>query len=739
MAKAIGIDLGTTNSVVAFKDTAVRIISTGANNEDLCRSCVASRNGTFDVGNHVYTQWKRYAPNIVVSVKRLMGGAISDDQVQKMKADRDAYPYGIKQLTGGTEESVAVVLEGREYTPEQISAEILKRLKEDASRKLNDEVTHAVITVPAYFSQKQKAATKKAAELAGLKVQRLLAEPSAAAISYGMDQYGPDEAKTFLVYDFGGGTFDISILMTANGQFNEMAAGGDRWLGGDDVDRKLTEYVYTQIEIQQGIDIRNLIDALPDKARYAFVGHMKKQVEDAKKALSINTEATVYSYGDLETEDGDPIDFDIVITRDTFNSMVRPLVARSIELIEELLEKAAFPMEAIDNILLVGGSSCIPLVKEMLSAKYGSDKVKSSEKPMLSIAEGAAILAHSLPMVDEETESEAIEVTISEPDTTDLIFHTTKRAVYMEVEEANGQKVYEKIVDVSEALPHSVSRKFHTTSDNQKVLEVKLFTPAEDGSYEFVNSGFFTISENLPKGSGVVFTFSIDLDEVVDLKVKPDATGKSTRIVLGRGNFDTACLNELSKSIQSVLSDPNISVAQKKEFMEYVQTCVDKLNSKRRDDMDEEWKTIRSEIVSSKPAAEVRDVNSVYLAISQILEEVFGKYISNSDSMKMADLRQQYEQTHNPAILASLKQVCEEYSLFTHVYLYAILGERSQNPSVANKAKSLFNEIMGYINTNNATGLENVLAQNDGWLGENLKALGNSVWDGPGTGIGKGN
>ena len=738
MAKAIGIDLGTTNSVVAFKDTAVRIISTGANNEDLCRSCVASKNGTFDVGNHVYTQWKRYAPNIVVSVKRLMGGAISDDQVQKMKADRDAYPYGIKQLTGGTEESVAVVLEGREYTPEQISAEILKRLKEDASRKLNDEVTHAVITVPAYFSQKQKAATRKAAELAGLKVQRLLAEPSAAAISYGMDQYGPDEAKTFLVYDFGGGTFDISILMTANGQFNEMAAGGDRWLGGDDIDRKLTEYVYTQIEVQQGIDLRNLINDLPDKARFAFIGHMKKEVENAKKVLSTNTVASVCSYGDLETEDGDPIDFEIDITRDTFNSMVRPLVARSIELIEELLVKAAFPIEAIDNILLVGGSSCIPLVKEMLSAKYGADKVKSSEKPMLSIAEGAAILAHSLPMEDAAVELDSEEVVLPEPDTTGLIFNTTKRAVYMEVEEANGQKAYEKIIDVSEALPLSVNRKFYTTSDNQKVLEVKLFTPAEDGSYEFVNSGFFTISENLPKGSGVIFTFTVDLDEIVDLKVKPDATGKSTRIVLGRGNFDTACLNELSQSIHSVLSDSNISVAQKKEFMEYVQTCVDKLNSKRRDDMDEEWKTIRSEIVSSKPAAEVRDVNLVYLAISQILEDVFGKYVSNSDSMKMADLRQQYEQTHNPAILASLKQVCEEYSLFTHVYLYSILGERSQNPSVANKAKSLFNEIMGYINSNNATGLENVLAQNDGWLGENLKALGGAVWDGPGTGLARG-
>lgn len=737
MAKAIGIDLGTTNSVVAFKDTAVRIISTGANNEELCRSCVASRNGSFDVGNHVYNQWRRYAPNIVVSVKRLMGGAISDDQVKKMKADRDAYPYGIKQLTGGTEESVAVVLEGREYTPEQISAEILKRLKEDASRKLNDEVTHAVITVPAYFSQKQKAATRKAAELAGLKVQRLLAEPSAAAISYGMDQYGPDEAKTFLVYDFGGGTFDLSILMTANGQFNEIAAGGDRWLGGDDVDRKLTEYVYTQIEVQQGIDLRNILNDLPDRSRHAFIGHMKKEVENAKKALSINNEATVCSYGDLETEDGEPIDFEIVITRDTFNSMVRPLVARSIELIEELLEKAAFPIETIDNILLVGGSSCIPLVKEMLSAKYGAEKVKSSEKPMLSIAEGAAILAHSLPMDDTTSSPDEVSKDLPEPDATGLIFNTTKRAVYMEVEETDGSKAYEKIIDVSEALPLSVNRKFYTTSDNQKVLEVKLFTPAEDGSYEFVNSGFFTISENIPKGSGVIFTFTVDLDEVIDLKVKPDATGKSTRIVLGRGNFDTACLNELSASIQSVLRDPNLEVTQKKQFMEYVQKCVDKLNSKHRDDMDEEWKTIRSEIVRSKPAAEARVENSEYLVISQILMDVFGKFIKNYDSDRMAELCAEYKRTNNPSVLARLKDICDEYGLLIAVYFYAILGERAQTPQVANKAKALFNDMMNNLNIGNIGAVNNILSENNDWLAMNLNSLGGPVWDGPGTSIGR--
>lgn len=147
------------------------------------------------VGNTAYKNWKRLAPNIVVSVKRLMGASISDPQVQKMKADKEMYPYGITKMSGGTEDSVVVVLNGKEYTPEQISAEILRQLKNDASVKLGDEVTHAVITVPAYFNEKQKTATRKAAELAGLKVQRLLVEPTAAAISYGADKMAADEDK----------------------------------------------------------------------------------------------------------------------------------------------------------------------------------------------------------------------------------------------------------------------------------------------------------------------------------------------------------------------------------------------------------------------------------------------------------------------------------------------------------------------------------------------------------------
>jgi len=331
--------------------------------------------------------------------------------------------------------------------------------------------------------------------------------------------------------------------------------------------------------------------------------------------------------------------------------------------------------------------------------------------------------------------SENNEPTLSEPDPSSLIFNTTKRAVFMEVKDANGTKVYEKIVDVSEALPLSVNRKFYTASDNQKVLEVKLFSQAEDGSYVFDTSGFFTISENLPKDSGIIFAFTVDLDEVIDLKVKPDATGKATRIVLGRGNYDTACLNELSQSIQSVLRDPNLDAEQKKNFMSYVQSCVDKLNSKRRDDLDEEWKTIKSEIIEAKPIMQARDENEVYLVISQILPDVFGKFIKNADSIRMAELRQSYEESKNPAILESLKEVCHKYGLFIDMYLYAILGNRAQNAIIANKAKSLFSEMMGYLNSGNITAIKNLLLENNDWLGENLKDAGGPVWDGPDTDI----
>ena len=320
MKKAIGIDLGTTNSVVAFKDTAVKIIR-NKENEELTRSCVGSRKGEILVGTKAYLDIKRDQINTILSIKRLMGGAIKDKMVQDM-INSHYYKFGITALQGGTDDAVAVVLGGKQFTPEQISSEILKKLKADAEERLGDEVTHAVITVPAYFTEKQKNATRVAAQLAGLKVQKLLAEPTAAAIAYGVDNMKTGDSKTVMIYDFGGGTFDLSILNIVDGQYMEAGTGGDRWLGGDDLDRKLQAVVLEKVSSQYKIsNIKNLVENLSEKKRILFEGEIRLQTEAAKIQLSSAKTAQILVDNLLEDENGDVIDIDVTITRDAFEKI----------------------------------------------------------------------------------------------------------------------------------------------------------------------------------------------------------------------------------------------------------------------------------------------------------------------------------------------------------------------------------------------------------------------------------
>lgn len=354
MKKAIGIDLGTSNSVIAFKDTAVKIIR-NKENEELTRSCIGLNNGETLVGQKAYMIIKRDPINTILSVKRLMGGAYNDKMVKEM-IESPYYKYGITSLKGGTDDAVAIILGGKQYTPEQLSAEILKKLKTDAEEKFGDEVTHAVITVPAYFTEKQKNATRIAAQLAGLKVQKLLAEPTAAAIAYGVDNIKAGDAKTVLIYDFGGGTFDLSILNIVDGQYMEAGTGGDRWLGGDDIDRKLQSLVYEKVTKKYDINnIETLVSKLPDKKRYLFEGEMRLQTESAKIQLSSATTADIYIDNILEDENEEIIDVEVTITRVEFENLVRPFVERSIELIESLLKEVGYDILMVDNILLVGG------------------------------------------------------------------------------------------------------------------------------------------------------------------------------------------------------------------------------------------------------------------------------------------------------------------------------------------------------------------------------------------------
>ena len=729
MGKAIGIDLGTTNSVVAFKDVSVRTIQTGANNEDLCRSCVAiDKNGNFIVGNSVYNSWKKHTPNIVVSAKRLMGASINDDNVKKMKSDQHSYPFGIDKLSGGTEDSVAIILHGKEYTPEQISAEILRSLKNDANNKLGD-VEYAVITVPAYFNEKQKSATKKAAKLAGLKVLQLLAEPTAAALSYGFDNLKDDDDKTLLIYDFGGGTFDLSILTTAGGQFIETGAGGDRWLGGDDIDTIISDYVKEQIEIRNNLNLQDLLKSKSEKEVKEFTAGLKKDVEEAKKTLSQSTSATISVSDFLEDENDDPIE-DIDITRDTFESLIRPLVQRTIDLIEELLSKTSISANDLSNILLVGGSSCIPLVKRMLVEKFGEEKVLSSEKPMLAIAQGAAILAASMDVTKWKDDDEG-DFDENETPTEGLVVYTAKHNYFIQLER-DGKKELDKFIEDQTPLPFIVNRQYHTTINDQKIVEVRLFSDAEDGTYDKITSGFFTISENLPAGSKLNFSFNLDKDETFRVKVKVVNTGKSSQIVLGRGEKDSRCLSEISSSIEDVMSDNQISENKKSIFISKVQKIIDIIEKSRLKSDDNKWLELEQQVMTARQFATEPEEQENHLGeiLATVLVNNFKQYLEPSDYSEMKEKLSQLHSTSDKFKKESLNQeledIANQYGILLNVFLYKIVANNAKTPQDAARANCAFDEMMQALKTGDVASVRRIQNENSDLLATNDVSIGAS-------------
>ncbi|MCD8206424.1 MAG: Hsp70 family protein, partial [Bacteroidales bacterium] len=658
-------------------------------------------------------------PNIVVSVKRLMGVGYNDDNVQKMKTDSDTYPFAIKQPTGGTNEAVAVVLGGKEYTPEQISAEILRTLKDDANTKLGGDVTHAVITVPAYFTEKQKAATKKAAEMAGIQVQQLLAEPTAAAISYGFDKMSSGESKQILVYDFGGGTFDLSILMAVDGQFIESGSGGDRWLGGDDIDRRLKEYVCSEVEKRDGFKLDELLDNKSEKEKSEFSGGLKSGIEEAKKNLSRSDKAVVEFSSFLEDEEGEPVD-DFTITREKFEELICPLIKRTITLIDELLAKTNIPEETIDAILLIGGSSCIPLVRKMLEAKYGKDKIQSSEKPMLAVAEGAAILAQSLPSEGSgiPTVDDGNDETPTGQGSGTVIF-TTKHQTFIKT--ISG---YEKIIESQEPIPLQANRKFYTTCENQKLVEVKIYNDAENGKYIKTTSGFFTITENLPHHSELKFTFDLDEDEILSIKVKTSDSGKPINVRLGRGYKDSRCLSELSQKIDEINSDKNISPLKKATFISEIQSIIEDINKNNYSEDDAGWDGVEQKTLSAYTRAKMGEKHEDRFGeiCAIVLLNEFHRFLNPNDANALSDGLSRLKAANNDFEKDSIRQELEKeasnYMLLINVYMFKLVADKSNNPQTAGRGHAVYDEITNALDSNDIPFAKEIMNQNSDLLKE---------------------
>lgn len=594
MSKSVGIDLGTTNSVGAVKRVQTEIIK-NLEGEQITPSCVTMRKKnlpfskpSFVVGKDALEWMKQDPENTVLAVKRLMGRSILNKEVQKIIAGKHL-SYRIQAHSRGTANSLGIVLGQNEYTPEEISSEILKKIRMDAEKFLGGEVLYAVITVPAYFNDKQKHATRTAAALAGLKVQRLLPEPTAAAISFGVDNIKGDEARTVLVFDFGGGTFDLSVLTISGGQFIEQGKGGDMWLGGEDIDRLLMTHVLTELAKEYDIeDMEAFVERQDVEVRNRFRGELKAAVEKAKIQLSSEDEAYIEILGVLKDDDGDLIDVEVEITRDQFEEMISPMVDNTLRLTRKTLESIHFTPDLIDKVLLVGGSSQIPRVVEAMKREFGPEKVMVHNRPMLAIAEGSAILSHRLAETYEcpkcgaevsQADSKCgdcdfdLEKYIIDEGVFDIV-HSAAHDYYIHLE--NGEK--HLFVEKNTPLPCKETETFKLVHPDQKLLHLKFFNMVNDNEESIGDLWLGIDEEELDDKDGpqakteapgtergrlnVEITLEIDENNLIEatatMKELPNVRLSKT---LSRGSAD----EKLLVSLEEIITEAN-----SKKYGDYV-------------------------------------------------------------------------------------------------------------------------------------------------------------------------
>ncbi|MCD4818511.1 MAG: Hsp70 family protein [Candidatus Cloacimonetes bacterium] len=608
--KHIGIDLGTTNSLVALKKLKTEIIP-NTEKSFLTRSCVTIRSiedtdskkgkGVFKtvfsknkktvskefiVGEKAFSWLKQDPENTILSIKRLIGRGFSEPEIQEIISD-NKLNYKIGEYEKGTENSLGVLLDGQTYLPEEISAEILKKLKSDAEIYLNDTIENAVITVPAYFNDKQKFATRISARKAGFKVLRLLAEPTAAAISFGINEMDAESAKTILVYDFGGGTFDVSVLTIAGGQFIEQGKGGDMWLGGDDIDHLLIKKIYRKVEEEYEINnLESTIGRMSKQEQNIFRGSLFEKVEKAKIELSDKESVFVEVLGLLKDE-GDLIDIEVEISRAEFEELLEETVLKSVDICKQVIKDIDLTPDMIDNYLLIGGSTYIPLVRRIMKEEFGDDKVLIHERPMYAVAEGAAILAHKL--------SKQIECVVCgqicdsgsnicskcgydfenkeiQPQIEDIVY-SSSHDYFIKLADGSTHKIIEKNMP----LPIDFQEIFKTQSDNQQIIHLQFINSVNDKE-ESIGDLWMTIDEGYPKGTELAVKIHIDADNVIEITVNllknPEVKISKT---LSRGLADEKLLYEIEKVINET-QDKKLFVLKIKEIISKAVEIISKAN-----------------------------------------------------------------------------------------------------------------------------------------------------------------